>query len=46
MHHLGGNAELGRAAYDKAHEEVQDMGYDWHDPGLAKLAEALGLPAD
>ena len=41
LHHLAGDAEKARAAFEQAEAEVNDMGYHWQDPELDKLREAL-----
>ena len=41
LHHLAGDAEMARAAFERAEAEVDDMGYHWQDPELAKLRLAL-----
>jgi len=42
LHHLAGDAEAARRAFEKAKAEVEDMGYHWQDPELDKLRQALG----
>ena len=41
LHHLAGDAEKARAAFDHAEAEVNDMGYHWQDAELDKLRQAL-----
>ena len=41
LHHVSGETEKARAAFDQAGAEVNDMGYHWQDDELAKLRQAL-----
>lgn len=41
LHHLAGDAEKARAAFDHAEAEVNDMGYHWQDAELDKLRQAF-----
>ena len=42
LHHLDGEAEQARAAFERAEDEVDAMGYHWQDSELAGLRQALG----
>lgn len=41
LHHLSGEAEKARAAFEQAESEINAMGYHWQDDELAKLRKAL-----
>ncbi len=41
LHHLSGEKERARAAFEMAEAEVEAMGYHWQDPELDQLHEAL-----
>ena len=41
LHHLAGDTEKARAAFDHAEAEVTAMGYHWQDDELDKLRAAI-----
>ena len=43
LHHLAGDAEPARLAFQTAQSEVNAMGYHWRDPDLDRLRAELGL---